>query len=345
MIGKKFIGTIATLGVLAAGTAATSARADEVADFYKGNTLTVIVGFGAGGGYGTYARLIGQYMGKFLPGKPSFVPQFMPGGGSLKMANYMYNIAPKNGTFIGMASPVLPVFQLIRSKGFKMDVREFSYIGRMATQKHVMMVRSDTGIKSIEDIKKMEVTAAASGKGSPTFIFPKMMNALLGTKFKVITGYKGSAGGRLALEQGEAKSMTSGWISWKANSPQWIKSKFIIPVVELGLDKSPDVPKDVPLILDLAKNDSDRDFIKFMMGPTVTGRSLFGPPGIPQARLAALRTAYDRMVRDPAFLRDAKKRRLEIHPMGGAEVTRRIIATASASPAIVKRAKAALGYK
>ena len=207
MIGKKSIGAIAALGMVATAAAT----------------------YSAGGGYGTYARLIGQHMGRFLPGKPGFVPQFMPGGGSLKMANYMYNIAPKNGTFIGMASPVLPVFQLIRSKGFKMDARAFSYIGRMATQKHVMMVRADTGVTSIEDIKKREITVAASGKGSPTFIFPKMMNALLGTKFKVITGYKGSAGGRFALEQGEAQSMTSGWISWKANSPQWLKSKFLIP--------------------------------------------------------------------------------------------------------------------
>ena len=231
MIGKKSIGAIAALGMVATAAAT----------------------YSAGGGYGTYARLIGQHMGRFLPGKPGFVPQFMPGGGSLKMANYMYNIAPKNGTFIGMASPVLPVFQLIRSKGFKMDARAFSYIGRMATQKHVMMVRADTGVTSIEDIKKREITVAASGKGSPTFIFPKMMNALLGTKFKVITGYKGSAGGRFALEQGEAQSMTSGWISWKANSPQWLKSKFLIPVVELGLDKAPDLPKNVPLILDMAR--------------------------------------------------------------------------------------------
>lgn len=157
MFRTKAISTAATIGLLAMGATATAAQADEVRDFYKGNQLTIIVGFGAGGGYGTYARLIGQHLGKYLPGKPSFVPQFMPGGGSLKMANYMYTIAPKNGTFIGMASPVLPVFQLIRSKGFKLDVRKFSYIGRMATQKHVMMVRSDTGIKTIDDIKKVSV--------------------------------------------------------------------------------------------------------------------------------------------------------------------------------------------
>ena len=345
MIGRISIGALVALGMIATTAPASNVRADEVADFYKGNTLTVIVGFGAGGGYGTYARLIGQHMGRFLPGKPSVVPQFMPGGGSLKMANYMYTIAPENGTFIDMASPVLPVFQLIRSKGFKMDVRDFSYIGRMATQNHVMMVRADTGITSIDDIKKREVTTSASGKGSPTFIFPKMMNALLGTKFKVITGYKGLAGGRLALEQGETKAMTSGWISWKAGSAHWLKSKFIIPVVELGLDQSPDLPKSVPLILDLAKNDADREFIKFMMGPTLTGRSLFAPPGVPKARLAALRKAYDKMVVDRAFLREAKKRRLEIHPMSREEVAKRIIATASASPAIINRAKSALGYK
>ncbi len=320
-------------------------KADEVANYFKDRVGIMAVGFGPGGGYDRYSRLVVNHFGKHMPGKPTYVPQFMPGGGSLKMANYTYNISPKDGSFIGLASPMLPIFQLIRSKGFKLDVRKLSWIGRLATQKHVMMVRADTGIKNLDDLKKTEVVAAASGLASPTYMFPAFLNSALGTKFKIIKGYKGSAGTRLAMERGEAKALTSGWISWKSSVPQWIQSKFIIPVVELGFDKSPDLPKDVPLILDLAKTKADRDFMEFMMGPTITGRAIFGPPGIPKAHLEALRAAYDKMVKDPAFLAEAKGRKVEIHPMGGAEIAERVTKTASASPAVVKRAKEALGFK
>ncbi|MBK19102.1 MAG: hypothetical protein CMM52_09750 [Rhodospirillaceae bacterium] len=338
-----------TLGVaaisLVAVTGTTPGNADPVADFYKDQVGIMAVGFSPGGGYDRYSRLVVNHLGKYIPGKPAFVPQFMPGGGSLKMANYTYNVAPKNGTFIGLASPMLPIFQLIRSKGFKLDVRKLSWLGRLATQKHVMMVRADTGIKSLEDLKKKEIVAAASGLASPTYMFPAFLNSALGTKFKIIKGYKGSAGTRLALERGEANALSSGWISWKSNVPQWIESKFIIPVVELGFDKSPDLPKHVPLILDLAKTKADREFMEFMMGPTITGRAIFGPPGLPKARLAALRAAYDKMVKDPDFLAEAKRRKIEVHPMGGAEIAKRVTRTASASAATVKRAKEALGFK
>lgn len=334
-----------TVLALAIGVQPATAQADSVAEFFKGQVGIMAVGFGPGGGYDRYSRLVVNHLGKHIPGKPTFVPQFMPGGGSLKMANYTYNIAPKNGMFIGLASPMLPIFQLIRSKGFKLDVRKLSWLGRLATQKHVMMVRSDTGIKTLDDLKKTEIVAAASGLASPTYMFPAFLNSLLGTKFKIIKGYKGSAGTRLALERGEAKALTSGWISWKSQAPQWIESKFIIPVVELGLNKAPDLPKHVPLIVDLVKTPADRAFAEFMMGPTITGRAIFGPPGIPKAHLDALRTAYDKMVRDPAFLAEAKSRRVEIHPMSGAEIARRVTKTASASAATVKRAKAALGFK
>ncbi|NKB19055.1 MAG: hypothetical protein GKS01_00785 [Alphaproteobacteria bacterium] len=344
MASKSFLGSAAALA-FAVGAHSAPAQADAVAEFYKGQVGIMAVGFGPGGGYDRYSRLVVNHLGKHIPGKPTFVPQFMPGGGSLKMANYTYNVAPKNGTFIGLASPMLPIFQLIRSKGFKLDVRKLSWLGRLATQKHVMMVRADTGIKTLEDLKKTEVVAAASGLASPTYMFPAFLNSLLGTKFKIIKGYKGSAGTRLALERGEAKALTSGWISWKSQVPQWIENKFIIPVVELGLNKAPDLPQNVPLIVDLAKTPADRAFAEFMMGPTITGRAIFGPPGLPKARLAALRAAYDKMVKDPAFLAEAKSRKVEIHPMGGAEIAKRVTQTASASEATIKRAKKALGFK
>ena len=334
---KSFLGSATAISILAT-FATTPVMANAVSKYFKNRVGIMAVGFGPDGGYDRYSRLVVNHLGKHMPGKPTYVPQFMPGGGSLKMANYTYNISPKDGSFIGLASPMLPIFQLIRSKGFKLDVRKLSWIGRLATQKHVMMMRSDTGIKSLNVLKKTEIVAAASGFSSPTYMFPAFLNSAFGTKFKIIKGYKGSAETRLALERGEAQALTSGWISWKSNVPQWIESKFIIPVVELGFTKSPDLPKHVPLIFDLAKTKADREFMEFMMGPTITGRAIFGPPGIPKAHLDALRVAYDKMVKDPAFLAEAKSRRVEIHPMIGAEIVKRVFRTASATPAVIKRA-------
>jgi tripartite-type tricarboxylate transporter receptor subunit TctC len=208
-----------------------------------------------------------------------------------------------------------------------------------------MMVRGDSGIKSIDDIKKREVAVSSTGRGSPTFIYPTMLNNTLGTKFKVVLGYKGSASGRLALERGEVIGLTSAWTSWKATSRQWIDQKFIVPVVEVALEKSSDLPKSVPLVLDLARTDEDRALLEFMAAPTFTGRALAVPPGLPKERLAALRRAYDLMVKDAKFLADAERRKIDIVPLSGEKVEQRIRATANASPAIVKRAKAALGYK
>lgn len=344
MFRKTNIAILAGLGILIAGLVTGTARADAIADFYRGKQMTIVVGFGAGGGYDRYSRLVAKHIVRFLPGNPTMVPQFMPGGGSLKMANYLYNVAPRDGSIIGMHSPVLPIFQLVRSKGFKLDVRNFIYIGSLATQNHVMMVRADHGVKTLEDAKKKEVIVSSTGRSSPTFIYPTIMNSVLGTKFKVVTGYKGSSAGRLAMERGEVHGLTSGWISWKANVPHWIESKFMIPLVEVAPANSPDL-KGVPLLQNLAKNADERKLLEFISSPAATGRAVALPPNVPKARVAALRAAFDKMVKDKAFLAAAKKRRVAIEPMQGVKVQARIRAAVSISPALIKQAKTALGYK
>jgi len=269
----------------------------------------------------------------------------MTGGGSLRMANYLYNVAPKDGTYIGIHSPVLPMFQLLRSKGFKLDVRKFDYIGRLSTQNHVMMVRADHKITSLDDVKKRVMTVSSTGRASPTFILPTIMNNVLGTKFKVIAGYSGSASGRLAMERGEVMGLTSGWISWKATSQKWIDSKYMLPLVEFAMEKSPDLPAHVPLVIDLGKTAADRTLLEFIASMALTGRSVTAPPGLPADRVNALRRAFDAMVESPAFLAAAKKRGIAIVPMTGEKVQERIVKTINIPPALVKRAQKALGYK
>ncbi len=345
MLRKSTTALFAGIGALAAGFLSGGAQADPIADFYKGKVMNFLVGFGPGGGYDRYARAVSSNFGLHIPGKPKVIPQFMTGGGSLRMANYLANVAPKDGTYIGIHSPVLPVDQLIRGKGFKFDVRDFNYIGRLATQNHVMMVRADHGIKTFDDVRKKEMTVSSTGHSSPTYILPTIMNSVLGSKFKVITGYGGSAAGRLAMERGEVMGLTSGWISWKSTSQKWIKSKFMIPLVEFALIRSPDLDKSVPLMSDLAKTKEDRELLEFIAGPLETGRTITLPPGVPKARIHALRRAFDSMVKSKAFLASAKKRGIAILPLEGEKVQELINQTINVPPALVARVKKALGRK
>lgn len=345
MLRKTTTALFAGVGALAAGFVSGAAQAESVAEFYKGRVVTLVIGFGPGGGYDRYARAISSNLGLHLPGKPKVIPQFMTGGGSLRMANYLYNVAPKDGSYIGIHSPVLPMFQLLRSKGFKLDVRKFNYIGRLATQNHVMMVRADHKITSLNDVKKRVMTVSSTGKASPTFILPTIMNNVLGTRFKVIAGYSGSASGRLAMERGEVMGLTSGWISWKATSQPWIDSKYMVPLVEFSLEKSADLPAHVPLVTDLAKTPDEKQILEFIASMAVTGRAVTAPPKVPADRVNALRRAFDAMVKSPAFLASAKKRRIAIVPLTGEKVQELINKTINISPALVKRAQKALGYK
>ena len=345
MLRKQTVLLLAGLGVIIAGWTSGSAHAQSVAKFYQGKVMNFLVGFGPGGGYDRYARTVSKHLGRHIPGNPKIIPQFMTGGGSLRMANYLFNVAPKDGTYFGIHSPVLPVFQLLRGKGFKLDVRKFNYLGRLATQNHVMMVRADHGIKTLNDVRKRQMTVSSTGKGSPTFILPAIMNSVLGTKFKIISGYAGSAAGRLAMERGEVMGLTSGWISWKSTSQEWIDSKYMLPLVEFALVRSPDLDPSVPLVASLAKSAGDRELLEFIASPLETGRAPTMPPGVPKARLAAVRSAFAAMVKDPAFLASAKKRRIAIVPLAGEKVQVLIEKTVNVSPSLVARAKKALGYK
>ena len=336
--------SVTALFAIAATAAAvvTPARADSVADFFKGKQIRFIVPAGTGGGYDFYMRLLAQYMGSHIPGKPSTVIINMPGAGGVKATNYLYNAAPRDGTAIGMPFFNLPLFQLIRPQGIKFDVRKMGWIGNMAELNDVIVVMASKGVKTIDDAKKRQVVLAASGKGSETYIYPQLCNALLGTKFKMVLGYQGTSAMTVAMERGEVTGRAGSWQAWPVTRPEWIREGKIYELVQAGLRRDPELPN-VPLITDLAAP-ADKALSKFVSSAVAIARPPVAPPGLPADRLKALRDAFDATMKDPAFLADAKKRQIDLRVMTGQQVTAVIDDLFRTPKAVVERAKQVLGY-
>ena len=352
MLKNNCIKLVAGLFALGAGLWAQDAKADSAADFYKGKTVNILVGFGSGGSYGVYARLLADAFARHIPGNPKVIPQFMPGGGSRKAINFLYNAAPRTGTHVGMGIPQLAFNQLIFPKGIKFDMRKFNFIGRITDGNVIFMLRSDApGGGTLAGAMKSQVIIGGSGKGTHTYMIPAVMNSLLGTKFKIVLGYKGSRAEWLAMERNEIHGMTGSWLNWKSRKADWIKTKFITPIVEVGMKKTPGVPgvppalPGVPLLKDLGKTKADRELLAFISSPTEIGRALLAPPGVPADRLAALRQAFRATMKDPSFLAGAKRSRLPVRPASGAVIQAAVQKALASPPALIKRAKAALGVK
>jgi tripartite-type tricarboxylate transporter receptor subunit TctC len=317
------------------------AAAQSVADFYKGKTVSIAVPADAGGSSSHYALLFGDIFAKHIPGNPNVVVQHMPGAGGLRAANFVYNAAPKDGTTLLMSLDTMVVSELTQPEGAKYKSDKFNWIGTIVQTNAVLAVRADTGVKSIDDLKAKPVIMASAGKGSQMSMVPAMLNGILGTKMKIVAGYSGSAKALLSVEQGETQGACITWGSWKLQRSDWFKSGFVVLIVQLGLYKEPDLPS-VPMAHDLVKDAGDRKIIELLSTLSPIGRGLAGPPDMPQDRVAALRTAFDRAVHDPALLAEAKKRNLDINPLTGAELQRVIGAVAAMPPDLVRRAQQAI---
>lgn len=333
---------IFSAAALAGLAIAAPAMAQSVADHYKSRTVTILVGYGAGGTYGQTSLLLAQHIGDHIPGNPTVIVQHMPGAGGIKMTNYAYNVMPKNGHFIMMPPEMAVVSQLLRPKRVKYVTTGFTWLGTVFGSNQVMMVRRDTGIKSLADLTKKEIIVASTGKGSPTYLVPAMMNGVLKSKFKIVTGYKGSAGTSLSVEQGETFGMTNSWVSWRANRPQWFQGKsndFAVKLAQIGFTKEPDLP-DLPLLTDLAKTPDDRAAASMLSTAAIIGRGLALPPGVPQNLVEPLRKAFDATVVDSKFLASAKKRKLPVIPIRGAKLQKTIVdAIATMSPSAIATAQ------
>jgi tripartite-type tricarboxylate transporter receptor subunit TctC len=287
------------------------------ADFYKGKNIDLYIGYSAGGGYDVYARSLALHMGRFIPGNPTIVPKNMPGAGSLVLANWLYNVAPKDGTAFGIIGRGTGFDPLLGSTKAQFDAAKFNWIGSMNDEVSVCVAWHTTGITKREQVKQNELTVGGTGPAADTDQFPKVLNATIGTKFKIITGYPGGNDIDLAMERGEVMGRCGwSWSSVIATHKNWIDEKKINVLVQLSLSKHPHLPN-VPLVMDFAKNNEEKQIFKLVFARQPMGRPFLTPPGIPADRMAALRKAFMDTMKDGEFLAEAEKMKLEINPVSG----------------------------
>ncbi|HEY6255195.1 MAG TPA: tripartite tricarboxylate transporter substrate-binding protein [Xanthobacteraceae bacterium] len=322
--------------------AAASAQADQVADFYHGKTLNLIIGTSTGNDYDFRARLLARHLGRHIPGEPTIVPQNMPGVGGVKAANYLASIAPHDGTALHMIMSNMMSSEAIGAQGVQFDTRKFFWVGNTTSTPNVTVSWYKSGVTSIDQLKTRELIVGAPG-GTAGVIYATAMNGLLGTKFKLVTGYPGGNEVNLAMERGEIDGRASNsWASWKSTRPDWVAEKKIIVLVQVGLKRAADLA-DVPLLFELAGNDMDRQVLTFLSADTSIARALVTAPDTPPERVAALRRAFDATMQDPEFLAEAEKAKMDIDPMRGEESQKVADAIVNTPPAVVMRAKTLLG--
>ena len=305
---------------LAAALLCDGARADAVEDFYRGRNLTIVVGYSVGGGYDAYARVVARHLSKHIPGHPTVIVQNMPGAGSLRSANYLYNAAPKDGSTIAIFSRGMAMEPLIGTSQTQFDARQFAWLGSGTNEVSICATWHTSKVKSWSDMLTIPFTVGGEGSGSDPDIFATVVRNAFGVKLRLVSGYPGSAEVALAIERGELDGRC-GWSysSVKLQRPDWIRDKQINILVQLALQKSPELP-DVPLITDFAKTERQQHILKLVFSRQSMARPFAAPPKIPEDRKQALRKAFDDTMADPDFLAEAKQRGLEVNPVSGAEI-------------------------
>ncbi len=295
------------------------ARAQSVADFYRGKTLHVLIGYGEGGGYDIYGRLFAEFMPRHLPGNPTIIPQNMPGAGSFKAVNYLAEVAPKDGTYFGSVAQTLAIDAVTDEKS-TVDPTKMPYLGRFTTNIDVGVALKRTGITSFDDARKREIITGVSGGGSTTVVYPLALNAYAGAKFKLVRGYKGTNDIMLAAERGEVELVSAvGIPGLLAAHPDWIKGDAAAIIYQNALKRHPLLPQ-VPTLPELGLTDDGRAVLRAIAGTAEIGRSILTTPGVPAERVAALRTAFQDMLKDPEFLATCQKRNVTIEPATGEEM-------------------------
>jgi tripartite-type tricarboxylate transporter receptor subunit TctC len=322
---------------LAFGVVAVDPVDAVAADYYKGKTIDIGGSYASGGGYDLYSRLLARYLGNHVPGNPTVVVQNMPGAGGVLATNHVYNVAPKDGTVLAAVNQNMPMFQLLGGKGVQYDASKFKWLGVMMASNSLAITWHASGIKTLEDAKKREVTMAGNGVADDGNIYPRILNALVGTKFKVINGYTGTSDSNHAVERGEVDGMSrAGYYSFAAQKPDWIRDKKINFLVQFGFQKQPELP-DVPLMLDLVHTDEARQIATVVTLPTAVGYGHWVAPGVPADRVATLRGAYEETVKDKALLADAEKAQMVIKPKSGKELEDLIKNAAKTPKAILEK--------
>src|SRR5262245_15483724 len=335
--------TLAALTVaLLTATNTTAFAQNDVADFYRGKTVRLVIGYGPGGGYDVYGKFFARYLGEHIPGKPTVIAQNMPGAGSRSAANWLYKVAPKDGTVLAVLSQATPADQALGQPGIQFDVRQFNWIGNMVAVNNIMITWAETGVRTIEDAKKKSLAIGATGASSPSVIYPTVANNLFGTQFKIVSGYPGGGDIMIALERREVDGRGSdSWASLKSNNPSWIKDGKVNILFQVGPRREADLPGP-PLLTELAQNDEQRQILDIVSGDAAVGRPILTAPDVPADRVRALRKAFDDVLRDPTFREAAKKANLYFNPIGGEELQQIVTRIVSPSPQVIEKVKDAI---
>jgi tripartite-type tricarboxylate transporter receptor subunit TctC len=315
---RAFGRAIAAMGLLVLSTALCHAQSPE--DFYKGKTVELYIGYSVGGGYDLYARVLARHIGKFIPGHPTIVPKNMEGAGSLRLANWLYRVAPKDGTVFGIIGRGTAFDPVLGEPGAQFDGTKFSWIGSANDEVSVCVAWQGTGVTSFEDLRTKEVTVGGTGVSADTDQFPRIINGVLGTKMRIVSGYPGGNDVVLAMERGEVQGRCGwSWSSVKSTHGAWIDDHKIAVLAQLSLTKHAELG-DVPIVEDLAKTDEQRQILKLIFARQTMGRPFLAPPAVPQDRVETLRKAFMDTMNDKDFLADAEKAQLEITPVSGDKV-------------------------
>ena len=298
---------------LAAALCAAPAQADPVVDFYKDKTISIVSAGGAAGAHGAYAQLVSAHIQKYIPGKPNVIVQYMPGAGGNKAMNYLFNATAKDGTYIGVPLQDLIFNARIGVKAVKYDASKAQYLGGADSTRTTVTVMKSSGVATLADARRREVIMGTGGKSGQTYVVPVVLNAVLGTRFRLISGYRALGPMHVAMERGEIHGVAASWQSIAGPKRDWVEKGLVVNLLTVAMEREPVLP-DVPALAELAKNEEDRALIRLMAGSAALGRAWVAFD-IPKDRLAALRTAYAKTMADPAFRADAKKRNLPVRPV------------------------------
>jgi tripartite-type tricarboxylate transporter receptor subunit TctC len=328
----------AALAALLQLAGAQVAGAQNAAAFFKGRNVNMEIGYSVGGGYDVYARIIARFLGKHIAGSPTIIPKNMQGAGSLRLANWLYSAAPKDGTEIATIGRGIPFDPLLGNKNAQFDTGKFTWLGSATNEVSVCVAWQDSGITKFDDLTTKLIAIGGTGGGADTDVFPQILNAVLGTKMKLISGYPGGNDVGLAMERGEAQGRCGwSWSSVQATHKDWLTQKKIVVLVQLALSKHPDLP-DVPLVTDLAKTEEQRQILKLIFARQVMGRPYLAPPGVPKERAEALRQGFMDTMKDKEFLAEADMAQLEINPVSGPEIEKLLREVYQTPPDIAAKA-------
>ena len=330
------------LGVALVAAQDAPAAAQSVEAFYKSNRVTIVIGYTPGGVYDLHARTLARHIGKHIPGRPTVVPQNMPGAGSMKAANYIFGQAPKDGTQIAMFARGIAMQPLLDSTGVQFEATKLNWLGSPASEVSVVFAWHTKSFKTVDDLRKREMIVPATGTGADSAIFPYILNGVLGTKFRVVTGYPGASETMLSIERGETDgSAATSWSNFTSTRHEWVTSGKVDLILQLAMKSHPDLAK-VPLVMDVAGKEEDRKVMEMIFSRQSMSYPFAMPPDVPPERLAALRRAFDATMKDPEFLADAKQQKLEVDPVSGDEIEALVRSVYASPPEVVERARAAI---